>query len=119
MNVLYGNSPVSRGDSNAMLTTGSHTPQTKSASTDDPTIITHFTRPRLAKRRPLLTQVRCQTPGPQSSSSCQTSFRKSGMTVPSRRTPSTFTSGPPIMKSVCTVESLTPSTDAPPSTASV
>ncbi len=50
-------------------------------------------------------------------SSCQTSSRSSGTTVPSRSTASTSTSGPPIMKSVCTVETLTPSI-TPPSTAS-
>jgi hypothetical protein len=41
-----------------MLTTGSQAPQTKSASTDDPSIIPHFIRPRLATRRPLLTPFR-------------------------------------------------------------
>ena len=53
-----------------------------------------------------------------SRSSCQTSSRSSGTTVPSScSTASTSTSGPPIMKSVCTVETLTPSI-TPPSTAS-
>jgi hypothetical protein len=44
-------------------------------------------------------------------------LRRTGTTLPSRSTASTSISGPPIMKSVCTVETFTPSI-TPPSTAS-
>ena len=40
--------------------------------------------------------------------SCHTSSRRIGTAVPSLVMPSTATSGPPIMKSVCTVETLIP-----------
>ena len=59
----------------------------------------------------------CLTPLRCSDASCQTSSRSSGTSVPSHNSASTATSGPPIMKSVCTVETLTPSI-TPPSTAS-
>src|SRR5215212_4083583 len=44
--------------------------------------------------------------GGRHSGNCQTSSRRSGTSAPSRVKPSTSTSSPPTMKSVCTVEKL-------------
>ena len=60
--------------------------------------------------RVALLALRCRHSG-----SCHTSSRRSGTTRPSRVTPSTSTSGPPIMKSVCMAETLIPSSGSTPS----
>ena len=52
--------------------------------------------------------VRLQALVDRRSYSCHTSSRRIGTAEPSLETPSTATSGPPIMKSVCTFETLMP-----------